>query len=90
MHNQQAERTLYGGVVPEQRKIVENDPAASIEFTSQKVRLGPPEFGLARVCVSREMPELSEPVLEGISKRSEPAPDALISVTTPARFTAIP
>ena len=33
----------------------------SIEFTSQKVRLGPPEFGLARVCVSRPMPELSDP-----------------------------
>ena len=28
---------------------------------SQKVRLGPPEFGLARVCVSRPMPELSAP-----------------------------
>ena len=34
---------------------------ASIEFTAQKVRLGPPEFGLARVVVSRQMPELHEP-----------------------------
>ena len=34
---------------------------ASIEFTAQKVRLGPPEFGLARVVVSRSMPELHEP-----------------------------
>ena len=34
---------------------------ASVEFTAQKVRLGPPEFGLARVVVSRPMPELHEP-----------------------------
>ena len=34
---------------------------ASIEFTAQKVRLGPPEFGLGRVIVSRNMPELHDP-----------------------------
>ena len=33
----------------------------SIEFTAQKLRLAPPEFGLPRVVVSREVPELIAP-----------------------------
>jgi predicted ATP-grasp superfamily ATP-dependent carboligase len=36
-------------------------PGRCIEFTAQKLRLAPPEFGLPRVVVSRDVPELLAP-----------------------------